>query len=226
MKIIVFGATGGTGKEIVRQAVDQGHTVTAFVRDPSLLIPPSGLSEGLRLFKGDIFDPVAVSEAIDGQRAVLSALGARTLKEEHVLSRAIPNILAGMDTHYIDRIIALGAAGALYPAGKYQTGWHRLMMAAAKATFLRHAFADQAAQEKLLEQSGMDFTIVRPPRLTDKPNDKPGKSSDKSEDAEIRVLPDGLPGGGWRISREDVAEFMLQQLTDPRFHRQGVYISH
>ncbi len=215
MKIIVFGATGGTGKEIVRQAVEQGHTVTAFVRDPSLLTPPGGLAEGLRLFKGDIFDPVAVSEAIDGQRAVFSALGARTLKEEHILSRAIPHILAGMDAHYIDRIIVLGAAGALYPAGKYQTGWHRLLMAAAKATALRHAFADQAAQEKLLEQSGMDFTIVRPPRLTD-----------KSEEGEIRVLPDGLPGGGWRISREAVAEFMLQQLTDPRFHRQGVYISH
>jgi putative NADH-flavin reductase len=215
MKIIVFGATGRTGKEIVRQALEQGHTVTAFVRDPVPLTPPSGLPMGLRLFKGNIFDPVAVSEAIDGHRAVLSALGGRTLKKENVLARAIPNILAGMDARYVQRIIALGAAGALYPAGKYQTGWFNLVLATAKSTFLRQPFADQAIQERLLEQSGMDFTIVRPPRL-----------NDKAESQEVRVLPDGLPGGGWQIARADVADFMLLQLTDPRFHRQGVYISY
>jgi putative NADH-flavin reductase len=215
MKIIVFGATGGTGKEIVRQALEQGHTVTAFVRDAVSLTPPGGLPEGLRLFKGDIFDPAAVSEAIDGHQAVLSALGARSLKRERVLSRSIPNILAGMNARYVERIIVLGAAGAYYPAGKYQTGWFNLLMSATKATFLRQPFADQAAQERLLEQSGTDFTIVRPPRL-----------NDKAEAQEVRVLPDGLPGGGWQISRADVADFMLLQLTDPRFHRQGVYISY
>jgi len=211
MKIIVFGATGGTGKEIVRQAIEQGHTVTAFVRDASALTP----GENLKIVQGNIFDPAAVAAAINGNRAVLSALGPRSLKREHVLARALPNILAGMDEHYIHRIIVLGAAGALYPAGKYQTGWHNLMMGLAKATFLRNPFADQAVQEKLLAQSGMDFTIVRPPRL-----------NNKTEAGEVRVLPDGLPSGGRQISRADVADFMLQQLTDPRFHRQGVYISY
>ena len=211
MKIIVFGATGGTGREIVRQAIEQGHMVTAFVRDASALTP----QENLKIVAGDVFDRQAVTSAIDGSRAVLSALGSRTLKREDVLARALPNILAGMDDHYIQRIIVLGAAGARYPAGKFQTGWFRLVMGIAKATFLRHAFADQAMQERLLEQSGMDFTIVRTPRL-----------DDKAEAAEVRVLPDGLPSGGWRIRRTDVADFMLQQLTDPRFHRQGVYISY
>lgn len=211
MQIIVFGATGGTGKEIVRQAIGQGHIVTAFVRDASVLTP----QENLKIVEGDIFDATAVNAAINGCRAVLSALGARTLKKENILGRALPNILAGMDKHYIQRIIVLGAAGAKYPAGKYQTGWFRLVMGLAKTTLLRHAFADQAVQEKLLEQSGMDFTIVRPPRL----NDKAGPG-------EVRVLPDGLPSGGWQIRRSDVADFMLQQLTDPRFHRQGVYISY
>ena len=88
-------------------------------------------------------------------------------------------------------------------------------MFSAKFTFLRQPFADQAIQEQLLEQSGTDFTIVRPPRL-----------NDKADGQEVRVLPDGLPGGGWQISRADVADFMLLQLTDPRFHRQGVYISY
>jgi putative NADH-flavin reductase len=211
MKIIVFGATGGTGKEIVRQAIDQGHSVTAFVRDAGGISP----QENLKIVQGEIFDPVAVAAAIEGNRAVLSALGARSLKRENVLSRALPNILAGMDEHYIHRIIVLGAAGALYPAGKYQTGWYKLMIGIAKATLLRNPFADQAVQERLLAESGMDFTIVRPPRL-----------NNKSEAGEVRVLPDGLPSGGRQISRADVADFMLQQLTDPRFHRQGVYISH
>jgi putative NADH-flavin reductase len=211
MKIIVFGATGGTGKEIVRQAIEQGHSVTAFVRDAEVLSP----RENLKIVQGEIFDPAAVTTAIDGNRAVLSALGPRSLKRENVLGRALPNILAGMDEHYIHRIIVLGAAGALYPAGKYQTGWHKLIMGIAKGTFLRHPFADQATQERLLEESGMDFTIVRPPRLIN-----------KAEAGDVRVLPDGLPSGGRQISRADVADFMLQQLTDPRFHRQGVYISY
>jgi putative NADH-flavin reductase len=210
MKIIVFGASGGTGREIVRQAIEQGHTVTAFVRDPSSLSP----HENLEIFQGDLFDPASVASAIEGNRAVLSALGSRTLRREGLLSRAIPNILAGMDEHYIQRIIVLGAAGARYPADKYQTGWYTLMFNTMKATFLRHPLKDQATQERLLEQSGMDFTIVRPPRL-----------NNKTDAAEVRVLPDGLPSGGLQISRADVADFMLQQLTDPRFHRQGVYIS-
>ncbi len=212
MKIIVFGATGGTGKEIVRQAIEQGHMVTAFVRNASALTP----QENLKIVTGDIFDPASVHAAMGGSRAVLSALGARSLKKDDViLARALPNILAAMDEHYIQRIIVLGAAGSKYPAGKYQTGWFRLVMGVARATFLRHPFADQAMQEKLLEQSGMDFTIVRTPRL-----------NDKVEPGEVRVLPDGLPSSGWNIRRADVAEFMLQQLTDPRFHRQGVYISY
>lgn len=211
MKIIVFGASGGTGKEIVRQGIEQGHTVTAFVRDAAAFT----VQENLKVVVGDVFDAQAVSSAISGNRAVLSALGARSLKREDVLSRAIPNILAGMDEHYIHRIIVLGAAGAKYPADKYQTGWYKLIFALAKGTFLRHAFRDQATQERLLEESGMDFTIVRPPRL-----------NNKSDAAEVRALPDGLPSGGTQISRADVADFMLQQLTDPRFHRLGVYISH
>jgi len=211
MKIIVFGATGGTGKEIVRQAIEQDHTVTAFVRNPDAFTP----QENLRIVQGDIFDETQVAEAIDGNRAVLCALGARTLKREAILARALPNILRGMEKYYVERLITLGAAGSYFPSGKYQTGWRNILMAVIKNTFLRHPFADQAAQEKLLLQSAVDYTIVRPPRLID-----------RSEAGDVRVLPDGLPSGGHQISRSDVADFMLQQLTDPRFHRQGVYISY
>lgn len=209
MKIIVFGATGGTGREIVSQAIDQGHSVTAFARNAASL---SG-SGGLRVVEGDVFDPVAVAAAIWGHGAVFSALGPRTLKKTRLLARALPNILAGMRQHYVTRLIVLGAAGAQRDYGKYQNALTRMAFWLVRRTLLRHPFADQAAQEHSLAASQIDYTIVRPPRLTDGPATR-----------KYRVVPDALPPGALRISRADVAGFMLLQLTDPRFHRQGPYI--
>jgi putative NADH-flavin reductase len=210
MKLIVFGATGGIGRLLVSGALELGHAVTAFVRPGRAMEP----RDGLRILEGDIFDPQSVSDAIEGQRAVLCALGARTLKKENILSRAIPLIMNGMHFHMVDRIITVGAAGALYPAGKYQPRIFTLVLTVARLTILRHPMADQRAQERLLAASDLDYTIVRPPRLTDDP---PTKT--------YRVLPDALPSSSTRISRADVADFMLQQLTDPRFHRRGVYLA-
>jgi putative NADH-flavin reductase len=170
--------------------------------------------DGLRIVQGDIFDPQSVADAIDGHRAVFSALGARTLKAEPVLSRAMPLIINGMHFHMVDRIITVGAAGALYPAGKYQPPIATVLFAIIRATVLRHPMADQRAQERLLAATDLDYTIVRPPRLTDDP-----------ATGTYRVLPDALPSSSRRISRADVADFMLQQLLDPRFHRRGVYLA-
>jgi putative NADH-flavin reductase len=210
MKVIVFGATGGIGRLLVAGALELGHAVTAFVRNAQSL----EARDGLRVVQGDIFDPQAVGDAIDGHRAVFSALGARTLKAEPVLSRAIPLIINGMHFHMLDRIITVGAAGALYPAGKYQAPITNVLFAIARATLLRHPMADQRAQERLLAASDLDYTIVRPLRLTD-----------DAATGTYRVLPDAVPSSSRHISRADVADFMLQQLTDPRFHRRGVYLS-
>jgi putative NADH-flavin reductase len=210
MKVIVFGATGGIGRLLVAGALELGHAVTAFVRSGQSLEP----RDGLRIVQGDIFDPQSVADAIDGHRAVFSALGARTLKAEPVLSRAIPLIINGMHFHMVDRIITVGAAGALYPAGKYQPPIATVLFAIIRATVLRHPMADQRAQERLLAATDLDYTIVRPPRLTDDP-----------ATGTYRVLPDALPSSSRRISRADVADFMLQQLLDPRFHRRGVYLA-
>jgi putative NADH-flavin reductase len=209
MKIIVFGATGGTGKLIVTQALAKGHSVTAFVRTPE------GLPQDphLRVIQGDVFDFGAVVDAVRGHRAVLSALGPRTRKKEDVLARAMPHILEGMRQEYVNRLIVLGAAGAHKDYGRYQNALTTLILWTAKKTALKHPFIDQAAQERLIAASDVDYTIVRAPRLMDGPFT--GK---------YRVLPDALPPGALRINRADVADFMLQQLTDPRFHRQGPYI--
>src|SRR5580704_1026206 len=209
MKIIVFGATGSTGKLIVTQALAKGHAVTAFVRNPE------GLPQDphLRVIQGDVFDFGAVVDAVRGHRAVLSALGARTRKREDILARAIPHILEGMRQEYVNRLIVLGAAGAHKDYGKYQNALTNMALWMAKKTALKHPFIDQAAQERLLAASDVDYTIVRAPRLLDGPFT-----------GTYRILPDALPPGALRITRADVADFMLQQLTDPRFHRQGPYI--
>jgi putative NADH-flavin reductase len=209
MKIIVFGATGGTGKLIVTQALAKGHSVTAFARSPEGF--PT--DPHLRVVKGDVFDFGAVVDAMHGHRAVLSALGARTTKKSDVLVRAIPNILAGMHQEYVTRLIVLGAAGLDRDWSKYQNALTAMTMWVARKTAMKHPFIDQAAQERLLLASDVDYTIVRAPRLVDGPFT-----------GQYQVLPDAQPSGALRVTRADVADFMLQQLTDPRFHRQGPYI--
>jgi putative NADH-flavin reductase len=209
MKIIVFGATGGTGKLILTQALAKGHSVTAFARHPEAL--PQ--DPHLRVIQGDVLDFNTVVHAMHGHRAVLSALGARTRKKSDLLAKAIPNILEGMRQEYVTRIIVLGAAAVHPDWGKYQNALTTIALWTAKKTMLRHPFVDQAAQERLLTSSDVDYTIVRTPRLID------GPLSGK-----YRVLPDALPPGALKITRADVADFMLLQLTDPRFHRQGPYI--
>jgi putative NADH-flavin reductase len=209
MKIIVFGATGGTGKLIVSQALAKGHSVTAFVRKPD------GLPQDphLRVVQGDALDFAAVVDAIRGHRAVLSALGARTTKKTDILAGAIPNILEGMRQEYVNRLIVLGAAGGHRDWGKYQNALTTAGLWIASKTVLKYPFIDQAAQERLLLETDVDYTIVRAPRLMDGPFT-----------GAYRVLPDALPPGALRVNRADVADFMLLQLTDPRFHRQGPYI--
>jgi putative NADH-flavin reductase len=209
MKIIVFGATGGTGKLIVTQALAKGHSVTAYARN----VEGMPQDPHLRVIQGDIFDFGAVVNAVRGHRAVLSALGARTRKKADVLADAIPNILEAMRQEYVNRLIVLGAAGAHSDYGKYQNKLTTLALWIAKKTALKHPFVDQVAQERLLAASDVDYTIVRAPRLMDGPFT-----------GSYRVLPDALPPGALRVNRADVADFMLQQLTDPRFHRQGPYI--
>jgi putative NADH-flavin reductase len=210
MKIIIFGATGGTGRLLVSQALAKGHSVTAFVRNTE------GLPQDahLRVIQGDIHDFGAVVDAVRGHRAVLSALGARTRKKADVLADALPHILEGMRQEYVNRLIVLGAAGVDPNYGKYQNALTNFIWWVAKKTVLKYPFLDQAEQERLLAASDLDYTIVRAPRLLDGPFT-----------GAYRVLPDALPPGALSVNRADVADFMLQQLTDPRFHRQGPYIA-
>jgi putative NADH-flavin reductase len=210
MKIIIFGASGATGKELVRQARNRGHVVTAFIREPKT----APAIDGVRLVQGDARDDDAVSAAIEEQDAVVAALGSRSLGKSDLLQRSSFNIIAGMKRHRVQRLIVLGAAGALHDAAQNQGLFGRIFLRFLLRTLLRNVSRDQAAQEHQIEVSGLDYTIVRPPFLTNGP-----------AVGRYRVVLDGLPAKWRPISRRDVAAFMIGQLDDVSFARKAPYLA-
>jgi putative NADH-flavin reductase len=200
MKISIFGATGRTGQQLVVQSVELGHTVTVFVRDPAKL---SAYRNRLTVIEGDILNRKKVDDAVKEQDAVLSALGSPTLKQNNVLSAGTKNILESMKAHGIRRFVCESALGV--GDSKEQPGfffrWVFLPMV------LKHAFADKEIQEQYIQQSGVDWIIVRPGYLTDAP---------RTSDYKVGFSPTDRTVKG-RISRADVAEFMLSQVTDNTF---------
>jgi putative NADH-flavin reductase len=211
MKMLVFGASGGTGQELVRQGLAAGHQVSAFVRNPASF--PA--TPGLQVIQGDVFDPEQVAAAIQGQDAVFTALGARTLGPNDLLPKSSANIIAGMKCHGVRRLIVLGAAGAYRDAGKYATPFRRFLLRLLKRTLLKYPFINSAIQQQQVEASGLDFTVVLPPRLTNGP--AVGK---------YREELNGLPPKGITLSRADLAEFMLKQFGNPVWMRKAPYVAY
>src|SRR5258708_4232470 len=162
MKVIVFGATGATGKELVSQARDQGHTVTAFSRNRSKIPSISGIQIG----HGDVRADKSVVDAMVGHDAVLVALGSGTLGRSDLLKCGSINIIAAMYQHRVRRVIALGAAGAIPGAAKHQGALGRTLFGVLTRTLLRNTLDDQGELEKQIAASELDYTIVRPARLT------------------------------------------------------------
>lgn len=210
MNIVIFGATGGVGRELVSQGVAGGHSVTAFVRNPAAL--PA--RDRLRVVVGDALDGDAVASAIAGQDAVLSALGSRKLSDAELLPRSMDHILISMGRSGVRRLIVLGAAGALEDANRRLSTTRKLLFDVMKATLLRKPFESQAAMQRLVRASARDWTIVLPPRLLDSP--ATGK---------YRVDGKALPADAGSIPRADLAAFMLAQLGSTEWVRRSPYIA-
>lgn len=209
MRIVIFGASGGTGRELVRQGLALGHEVTAFVRNPA-----SMAGAGVRVAVGDARDRRAASEAIAGQEAVLSALGSRNLRDGTLLPEAMTGILAGMQQHGVRRLIVLGAGG-IWPGATRQLAWPgKLAVRMMDATLLKRPFEAQRAMQGLIRGSDTDWTVVQPPLLLD----KPGRG-------QYRVDGEALPRHGRRIARADVAHFMLAQLGSGEWVRKSPYLA-
>ena len=212
MKVAIFGASGRTGSLLTERCLAAGHTVTALVRTPGAF----RFREQVQVVVGGAFDSAAVRQTVEGADVVLSALGARSLKKEDVLERAVPLIVAAMRQTGVRRIVALGSAGALEDSLKKQAAWRRwFVQNIVYNTFLKWAVASQVAQWKMLSASGLDWTMVMPPMLTDAP-----------ARGRYRVDGEALPRGGMRIARADVADFMMQQIASPTWVGRGVYVAY
>ncbi len=211
MNIALFGASGATGQLLTARSLAAGHRVSALVRNPDQYTD----RDRVRTIKGDAFDPTAIAATLEGADLVLSALGARSLKREDVLERAVPLIVAGMNDANLRRIIVLGSAGALPTALDKQPAWRRwIVQNIVYNTFLKYPVASQIAQYATLSTSQLDWTMVMPPMLTN-----------TAARGSYRIDGDALPRNGARIARADVADFMMQQLTSTAWIRKGVYIS-
>jgi putative NADH-flavin reductase len=193
MRLFVLGATGGIGRQLVDQSLQRRHHVTAFVRSPQNLGTPRN---GLTVIQGDVRDAGAMSAALAGHDAVLSTLGPPGPAPNTITSESARATVKAMQTTGVHRILVVGVAALFPDIGVFG----RLL----RSTLLRNVADDSAEMERIVKASGLDWTIVRPPRLTNGPRrERYGLAVDH--------LPDGA-GGNATVSRADVAHFMLNEL--------------
>lgn len=208
-KVLVLGATGGTGQEVVAQALQLGHEVTAFARRPQQL---ARQSDRLRLVPGDVTaDNGALVEAVQGQDVVISALGVGlSFRSRRLMTRGIPRIVREMERHAVTRLIFTSAYG-VGETWQVVPPLPRIFV----RTLLRDLYADKERGEKTLRQSRLEWTLVYPVALTK------GQRTGHYRVGE-RLALRGIP----KISRADLAEFLLTQVEDRRYLRKGVLISY
>lgn len=207
MRVLVFGATGSVGRHGVEQGLARGHEVTAFVRDPSEL---DVAHDGLTLFRGDVLDASSVERAVRGQEAVLCSIGAG--RKGGVRSEGTRNIVRAMEGAGVRRIVCQTTLGAGESSGNLNFFWKHVMF----GLLLRGAFADHQQQEAHVRRSDLDWTIVRPAAFTDG-----GRTGEYRHG-----FPPSKKGLELKISRADVADFMLDHLTDDAYLRQTPGLSY
>jgi len=250
VKLLIFGATGGTGRALMEQALEQGHEVTAFARDPAKVRTSH---KNLRVAKGDILDSGSIAAAMKGQDAVFSALGLKVnpwpvilitilcqifagrmplstpvewlvrlgvpvlallflLRKKSTLSDGTRNILQAMQEQGVKRFICESSLGVGDSKGQLGLLYNLVLL----PLLLRNIFADKEVQEKIIQESTCEWVIVRPAALTNGP-----RTGIYKHGANI-----GSRLSMAKISRADVAEFMLKQLGDTVYLRKSPGLSY
>jgi putative NADH-flavin reductase len=205
MKLVVFGATGKTGQEIVKQSLAQGDEVTAFVRDPAKITVEH---DNLRIVTGDIFDLTRVTQAVQGQDAAICALGTSALGKTTVRSQGTANIITAMKGNSVDRLVVVTAMGV-------GESWSTLSFVNKLffATLLRSARQDHENQEIIVKESGLDWTIIRPSGLTEEPL------------TASYAIGENILAKTSRIARADVAHVIIKAVHDNVFVHKAVTIT-
>jgi len=195
-KVLILGATGGTGQHLVVQALRQGHEVTAFVRNPERL---AATDPRLRVMTGPVEDAGALHQAVRGQDVIISALGrGQSFKADGLMARSAQAIVDAMTAQGVRRLIFMSGFGV----GRARRTLPLLPWMFA-ATLLRQIYADKAVAEAIVRSSALDWTIVQPVGLTNAPVTGRYRAG---EHVELRGFP--------TISRADVAICLLTLLTD------------
>jgi putative NADH-flavin reductase len=208
MHILIFGATGATGRYLVSQGLEQECQVTAFVRNPGMLATKH---PNLSVVKGDLSDHNIIKNALNGVNAVISVLGNKTrkalFKPGNVISQNLPNIISAMEQSRVARLLFVTSFGV-----NAKMFWPEKLLF---RTLLRNLFADLPVQERLIKESGLNWTIVRPARLTNG-----SKTGECRSEENIYIHPFSS------ISRADVADFLLKEAVSPEYQRKVVTISY
>lgn len=207
-QVLVLGATGPTGRFITGEAVARGYDVTALVRSPEKLRD----QRNVKLLTGDARDEKALRDALRGKNAVISALGtpASPFHKVTLLSAATSALVNAMKAEQVSRVVVITGIGAGNSKGHGGFVFDRLIF----PLILRHVYADKDRQEDIIRASGLDWTLVRPAIL----NDKPGGRM-------VRALTELSTFHGGTISRQDVARFVLDQVNATTWLHQSPLIS-
>jgi uncharacterized protein YbjT (DUF2867 family) len=199
-RLAVLGSTGGVGRSVVRQAAGRGHQVVAVLRARAA-VPEEWAGADVRPVRADLLDPDGLAVALEGVQAVLSAVGSRRGRAPTtVCADTIGCVLPAMASAGVRRLVVVSTSG-LSAAGDDPV--MRWLAKPVLRRVLRHPWADMARMEELVRLSPLDWTVLRPTRLTD------GPASGRA-----RVLASRNPPNGWTVSRHDVAAQLLDCLDD------------
>lgn len=205
MKILVLGGTGRTGSLVTRVACAAGHDVTVLVRDPSRVDDV----KGLRVLTGDAKDANSVDRALEGQEGLISTLGSPSALRSHIATPAASNFVRSAESRLVHRVVVMSAfgVGATYDQSS-------LLVRAAFSTLLRSMYRDKTVADDIVRGSGLDWTLVHPVTLTD---DVGVGQVTATEHLSRR--------DGMKVSRADVADFLVSCLTSSEWSRKTVIVT-
>jgi putative NADH-flavin reductase len=209
-KIIIFGATGGTGKLLVEQALAAGHEVTIVIRNPSAFTLQH---QYLTIIQGDVFQISTFENALKGKDVVISCLGIQKREPTTVYSDGISNIIKVMAQHQVNRLICLSAGAVVVPPnGSFMT---KFFIKNILQRIFKYLYADMLVMEKILKATTLNYTIVRPPWLRD-----------TKHTGKYRIAINEHLANPSKMSRADLADFIIHHIDNTQIFQSTVELSY
>ncbi len=204
MRLLVVGGTGGLGRLAVAEAVSRGHEVSALVRDPA----GADLPELVVMVRGDVLDPVSLAPAVEGQEAVVCALGTpRPRQASSLLEDGTRNLVAAMKRASVPRLVCVTLLGTADSKHNASFLYRHVILRA-----LAPMVPDKENQERVVQDSGLDWVLIRPPRFTG----GQGRPS--------RILRAGDKGRAGHVSRQQLARVLIDAAERPDYVRQAIVV--